>query len=250
MNKRFAAIAFLVAAVAVAAGLFASPANSHGNNPGLCFAFACRVSLTAAGPSPSTLTMRAEQGVAFFNRDSVTHTVVFANGLCSLTLGPGQGGYEGGFCDNGFAFYAGSYPYTVDGKFQGTVVTKALRRSVTLTARTHTVRRGTPLTLRGQVIWQEGAPGFKTPYSVTILARHGSKQNFEPIATISKRFHPHTTGWKLTVQPGVTTTYIVKATTQRFCSIPASRCAHPQGQVWTNAESRPFTVRIRNGGSR
>jgi hypothetical protein len=54
-----------------------------------------------------------------------------------------------------------------------------------------------------------------------------------------------TYGWKLKVQPRVTTTYIATVTTQRLCYYPASRCAHPQGQVWSNAKSRPFTVRIR-----
>src|SRR5262249_38158412 len=52
-------------------------------------------------------------------------------------------------------------------------------------------------------------------------------------------------GWKLNVMPDVTTTYIAEVTGQRLCYFPASRCAQPQGQLWANPKSRPFTVRIR-----
>jgi len=244
MNKRLAARAILVAAVSATAGLLAGPANSHPNN-GQCDAFGCQVALTGAGPSPSTLTMHAEQGLTFFNSDSVSHTVVFANGLCSLTFAPGQGGPHGPFCDDNFAFYVGIYPYTVDGKFQGTVVTTALRRSVTLNARTHTIRRGTRLILRGRVNppgWRHhvsNPPGWRTNVSVIVLARHNSKHPYRPIATVNPGLMAKVPGnwkqnWTLTVQPGQTTTYIAKVTAQV-----------PQGQIWTNPRSRPFTVRIR-----
>jgi hypothetical protein len=256
MNKRFAAIAIAVAVVGAAAGPFASPANSH-PNPGSCSSGDlveplpfCEVDLTAAGPLPSTLTMHAGQVVDFFNQDSVTHTVVFANGLCSLSLAPGAGGGlygGGGFCDNAFTFYAGRYPYTVDGKFPGTVVTVPVRRSVTLTARTHTIRGGTRLTLHGRVIPPGGRyhvsnpPGWRTNVSVIVLARHNSKHPYRRIATVNPGLMAKVPGdwtqnWTLTVQPGQTTTYIAKVTAQL-----------PQGQIfWTNAKSRPFTVRIRH----
>jgi len=235
MNKRFGAIALVVAAVAAAAGLFASPAHSRGNSHGSCLAGnypdVCRVFLTGAGPSPSTLMMHAGQNVTFFNTDSVTHTVVFANGLCSVTLTPGTGGINGGFCNHPFTYHAGSYAYTEDGKFPGTVVTKLWSRSVTLTARTHTIQGGTRLTLNGQVTradWQ-----YSPPASVEVLARHNATQPFKPIAWV----HPGGVGavsayeWKLTVRPNVTTTYIAKV---------------PGRQIWTNAKSRPFTVRIQH----
>jgi hypothetical protein len=178
----------------------------------------------------------------------VSHTVVFANGRCSLTLTPGEGFHK--YVDrvspdwscNSLSFYAGRYGYAEDDKFPGTVITTPLRRSVTLTARTQTTR-GTRLTLHGQVIWTEWQNSPPAP--VVVLARHNRKHPFEPIATV----HTRNVGpvgayaWKLTVRPNVTTTYIAAVTGQRFCYFPASRCAHPRGQLWVNPRSRPFTVR-------
>jgi plastocyanin len=249
MKKRFATMAILVTAVAAPAGLFASPANSHGNSRGSClaggFPDSCRVSLTAAGPSPSTLTMHAGQAVSFFNTDSVAHTIVFANGLCSLTLTPGQGGYGGGFCSNDFTAQVGSYPYTEDGKFPGSVRTMPWHRSVTLTARTHTIQGGTRLTLHGLVL--QSNTGAAPPPPVLVLARPNSSQPFEPVTTVRTRgAHQTSYQWKLKVKPNATTTYIAKVTAQRLCYFPASRCADIRGQFWTNAQSRPFTVRIRH----
>jgi plastocyanin len=234
MNKRPGVIAVLVAAVAAAAGLFASPSKSAAYCRPIC-----TVALTAAGPSPSAVNMPATGEVSFENTDSVTHTVVFANGRCSLTLSPNN---QFGSCNPNFTYFVGSYAYTVDGKFHGTVVTKPLHRSVTLTARTHGIRRGTRLTLHGRVSWNRRNPlvGGKWPFQVIVLARHDGRHPFEPIATVPVR-HPQVIGfttirygWKLNVQPGVTTTYSAKVTWQP-----------PQGQIWTNAKSRPFTVRIR-----
>lgn len=247
MNRHLAAPAMVVSVLAAATGTFATPANSHGNAPDFCFANqfpdSCRVYLTGAGPSPSTLEMHAGQVVTFFNTDSVTHTVVFANGLCSVTLAPGQGGYGGGFCSSRFTSLVGSYPYTVDGKFPGTVVTAPWPRSVTLTARTHTIRGGARLTLHGQVT--RSNTGAAPPPPVIVLARRSSQQPFKPVATVRTRgAHKAVYAWKLEVQPGATTTYLAEVTTQRPCYFPASRCAHPQGQIWANAKSRPFTVRV------
>ncbi len=258
MNKRFGAIATLVAAVAAAAGLFAGPSSSASSEcpkgrPGIP---GCLVSLTATGPSPSTVRMAASWKLEFRNTDSRTHKVVFANG-CSLTLTPRELRVLilwGGPCNN-FSSYVGSYAYTEDGKFAGTVVTKPLRRSVTLTARTHTIRAGARLSLHGQVARSDRGSGLNVtlPVLVVVLARH-SKQPFEPVATVRARFQGSLTNashyhayyrWKLNVQPDVTTTYLAKVTSQRWCVRPASLCAHPQGQLWTNPKSRPFTVRIR-----
>jgi hypothetical protein len=58
MRKRLGAIAFLVAAVAAAAGLAA--ASNSAEQPPHCAPTGCIVTLTATGPSPSTLTMHAE----------------------------------------------------------------------------------------------------------------------------------------------------------------------------------------------
>lgn len=254
MKKRLAEIAVFVPALAVAAGLFASPSNSASSGcpppanwmlqlPG---AHGCLVSLTATGPSPSRVSMPAGWRLVVFNTDSVSHTVVFANGLCSVSLRPGDARVLWGCNSNSvYAFYAGSYSYTVDGKFSGTVVTTAERRSVTLSARTHTIRGGSRLTLHGLVTLD--ARGESPPAPVIVLARHNSTQPFQPIATVRTRgSHQPMYGWKLSVRPNVTTTYIAEVTGQRLCYFPASRCAQPQGQFWANPKSSPFTVRIRH----
>jgi len=257
MNKRLAALATtLVASVAAAGGLFATPSDSAGNPPNCDPILGCPVYLTSTGPSPTTLTMKASEDVSFINVDSVPHTVVFANGLCSLAVQPG---YQLTACANQFIRYVGSYAYTVDGTFNGTVVTRPLTRSVSLKARTHTIASGTRLTLRGRVIrsyFNGTDTSTAPPPPVLVLARHNSKQPFEPVATARTSYLTDLTdyrsepqramySWKVTVQPEAATTYIVEVTAQRLCYFPASRCAHTQGQVWANPKSRPFTVRIR-----
>jgi hypothetical protein len=243
MNKRLGAIATLVTAVAAAAGLFARPSIGAANNStdGYCKVPWCIVALTGTGPSPSDVKMDAANYLEFSNPDSVAHTVVFANGLCSLTVSLGTGGapHQWADCKDNFSFYAGSYAYTVDGKFPGKVVTTPLRRLVTLTAREQSIRRGARLRLHGQVIWHCGHCGLITKkhyFPVIVLARHNTKDAFEPIATVPQRFEGRFPGrWKLTVRPGETTAYIAKVTGQL-----------PQGRIWTSAKSRPFTVRIRH----
>jgi hypothetical protein len=69
----------------------------------------------------------------------VTHTVVFANGLCSIDVAPASRGQ----CTSGFFMsYVGDYPYAVDGTSQANVVIEAVGRSVSLGARTHSISRG------------------------------------------------------------------------------------------------------------
>jgi plastocyanin len=245
MNKRLGAMATLVTAVTAAAGLFASPStsaptlSSATRSTGACYKGpVCLVSLTATGPSPNKVTMPTGDNVSFENTDSVTHTVVFANGRCNLTLPPGTKVSE---CNPNFLAFVGSYTYTVDNKFPGTVVTRPWRRSVTLTARTHTIRGGTRLTLHGRLRWDFQNDAWRPlwgPFHVIVLARHDSRHPFKPIATIPKRVPQGIRqGWKLNVQPGVTTTYIAKAT--------GGTPPHWQGQFWASTKSRPFTVRIR-----
>lgn len=248
MNKRLASVVIALAAGAAAAGLLANPSNSASGEcpkppPGT--GGGCLISLTATGPSPSTVRMAALWHVGFQNVDSVTHTVVFANGHCTVTLSAGEPARWLDCSNFNLVSYAGSHAYTVDGKFTGTVVTAPLHRSVSLTARTHVMRAGARLTLHGQV-WRSNT-GRAPPPPVVVLARHNSKQPFEPLATVRTRgSHQAVYGWKLDVQPDVTTTYIAEVTAQRICYYPASGCAHPQGQVWTNASSRPFRIRIRH----
>lgn len=232
MNKRLKAIAVLMTAGAVAAGLFAGPSAS---SPGTCFRVYCSITLTASGPSPSTLTAPATSQLIFDNTDSVAHTVVFANGLCSFTVAPQQSSE----CATDTTFYVGSYAYTVDGRFAGTVVTRPLRRSVTLTAPRHGIRRGTSLTLHGRVSWIDYRPFSQQPqFHVIVLERQNGSQAFRQITTgrlWSSQPNQNRAGvsfsWKRKVHPGGTTTYI-------------ARVAGYKG-VWSAATSRAFTVRIR-----
>jgi len=239
MNKRFGALALLVAAAAATAGLLASTSNSAVNTP-YCKVPICLVSLTGAGPQPSNVRMYAAQALEFLNEDSAPHTVVFANGLCSLTVTPSR---DLG-CSDPATAYVGSYAYTVDGKSAGTVVTAPLRRSVSLTARTHSIRGGTRLALHGQVsVHCPGdcfAPSGRHHTSVVVLAGNDSTHSFRPVARVHPRYVAKVPGsWTLTVQPNATTTYIAKVTGQL-----------PHGQIWTTARSRPFTVRIPQAGRR
>jgi plastocyanin len=201
------------------------------------------VSLTAAGPSPSTLKITAGQYVVFHNQDSMTHTVVFANGLCSLTVTPGQwvgpaysvNGSQA--CNNNAPFYVGSYPYTVDDKVGGVVETTPAYRSVTLTARAHRVRRGQRLTLHGTAKWDNNATSLSNtaPFPVIVLARYPGAHAFKPIATVTMPGGGDAQGsWQLKVRAGVATTYIAQLTGQL-----------PGGQIWQQATSRPFTIRMR-----
>lgn len=242
MNKRFGAIPTLVAAVAATAGLFAGPSNSAANKStgGYCKVPFCIVRLTGTGPSPSNVKMHAANYLELSNWDSVTHTVAFANGLCSLTI---RAGAHWRRCKNNFPYFAGSYPYTVDGKFPGTVVTTPLRRVVTLTARTQDIRRRARLTLHGRLTLDCGpcfAPNLRHYVSVIVLARSDSKHPIQPIATVNPSTwqtsrYLATSRWTLTVQPDATTTYIARVKGQL-----------PQGRIWTSATSPRFTVRIRH----
>src|SRR5438876_4787641 len=93
------------------------------------------ISLTPAGPSPAALEVPAGLGQIWFsNTDTVTHTVVFANGLCSIEVAPGRRGQ----CTSGFFMsYVGDYPYAVDGTSQAHLVIEAVGRGVSLGARSH-----------------------------------------------------------------------------------------------------------------
>jgi len=188
--------------------------------------------------------MEAGGYLLFDNKDSVTHTVVFANGLCSLTVSPGEAvgpgnsvnGSEHPDCNDNFPFYVGSYAYAVDGKVPGTVDTAPAGRSVTLTARTHKIRRGEQLTLHGRVTWNNQGCDLtaKVPFPVVVLARSNAGQALRQIAVVTVGNGPHGDVWQLHVRPGVTTTYIAEANGQL-----------PEGPIWAVARSRVFTVRMR-----
>jgi len=173
------------------------------------------------------------------NTDSVAHRVAFAVGNCSLTLAPGTTAW----CHDGGPTRRGTYRYTVDGTFPGTVHVVGIFRSVSLTARTHTIRLGSRVTLRGRVtIGNEGAPFCVPRYGepMLLLARHEPSQSFRRIAMFaiggrseSKRpVHNRCTyNWRRKVRPGRSTAYVAKAFGGLFAFEPAT--------------SRPVTVQVR-----
>ena len=115
-----------------------------------------QISLTPSGPSPSVLHLTVGGGYLFWiNQDQVTHTVTFANGQCSFQLAPGARGN----CGDDFPLAsAGEYPYTVDGTVQASVIVTLNPRTVTLTARRHTIKRDGRLLLHGILDYALGSP--------------------------------------------------------------------------------------------
>jgi hypothetical protein len=199
------------------------------------------ISLTPAGPSPTALEVPAGLGQVWFgNTDTVTHTVVFANGLCSIDVAPASRGQ----CTSGFFMsYVGDYPYTVDGTSQAHLVIEAVGRSVSLGARRHSISRGSQLKLHGRLQEENSnwsPPSAGSPQPINVLARPDRYHAFHRIAVIRTKVHPRTKNapfgellWQLRVQPRAKTIYIAEANSQ------------PRGgQVWQRAWSRPFRVRI------
>ena len=204
------------------------------------------IALTPTGPSPAVLTIPAGMYPVWENNDTVTHTVVFANGSCSIQVAPG--GY--GQCTNGYGSgYVGDYAYTVDNTFQASIVIAADRRWVSLSARRHTIRCGATIRLHGRLQdYDLSPPGPGSPQPIIVLARHNRYHPFRRIAVVTAKLHPtpkshvHPWGeliWRLRVRPRARTTYIAEAKSQ------------PQGgQVWQQAQSKPFEVRFRHERSK
>lgn len=205
------------------------------------------VTITATGPSPSAVTINPNGEVLFLNRDSLAHTVVVrqnkhAQWTCSLSpagqpSGSDQCAYRGGFVSR--------HAYIVDGQFPGKVMVVGLPRSVSLTARTHTIALGNQLTLHGQITFEswpenQGEPNCTFTFSLAILTRHDHSQQFTRIAYfpvgLTKGNPPATKNrctyvWQRNVRPGIATTYIARV--------------RGLARIWRLATSRPFTVLIR-----
>ena len=173
----------------------------------------------------------------WINQDTVTHTVTFANGKCSIQVAPGDIGQ----CINGFSSGVGNYPYTVDGTAQASIVVAADWRTVTLQAHSHRIDRGSELTLRGKLAVGTGSPPvFQGPRQpVIVLARPDRYHPFHRIAIVTAKPHrsqnpadAHSV-WKLRVRPRAHTIYIAEANSQ-----PAG------GQYWQQAWSKPFRVGV------
>ena len=203
------------------------------------------VTLTATGPSPGTVRMQPLVGqLEWVNNDPLAHTVDFANERCSLTVPPGGPPHVDHGCGNSFLEFVGNHSYTEDGSFPGKVDVVGFARSVSLTARTHSLRRGSQLTLHGQLTEAKAGGG---PYcgahqsAVWILRRHDPGNPFQRIlqqAAVSKSTQVRqgsdgcTYAWQLRVRPGERITYIAELKSD--------------ARVWKDATSRPFTVLIRH----
>jgi plastocyanin len=212
---------------------------------GSAYSRAFSVTVTAFGPSPTRVTIEPTDRVFFHNQDSVTHTVNFhTDGSCSLNLSPG----EVSACVGLWPRDIGNYPYTVDGMFGGVVTVEGFNRSISLTARTHTIRLGHQLRLHGQFTYEVDPDrycptgrGGDSADAVRVLARQNRSHPYRLIAMFPVRaHHTHvpvgdngcTLPWHLTVRPGVRTTYIAEAT--------------GLAQFYKQAMSSPYTVLIRH----
>jgi hypothetical protein len=239
--QRWPLIARVACLAVLAALLFPSDGSANGRD--------IHVALTATGPSPATVTIYPISDIVwFFNQDSVARTVVFAEGHCSLSIPPG-GEYPSYYhcADYGhgqWPFYVGSYPYSVDGKFPGTVDVVGFYRSVSLTAQTHTIRLGRRLRLHGQLTLTnpKGGPGLcgvgnHSPV-VRVLARHDRRHPFQRIAMFVLHVGGRSTShgcnyaWQLKVRPGLRTIYIADSKLS--------------ADLWKPATSRPFRVTIQH----
>lgn len=196
------------------------------------------VALTASGPAPSTVTKSTVDSLEFLNNDSVAHTVNFPGWHCSLDVQPGATGA----CHNDGPHWMGSYPYIEDGTFRGKVQVRGLFRSVSLTAPTHSVTRGTPLELHGQLTFDNHMfPFCAAVFPLRVFARHEQGQPYSRIAWFPVRpakanmragKRGCTYRWQLNVRPKVSTTYIAEVKAKVW-------------DTWRQARSRPFTALIR-----
>lgn len=186
------------------------------------------ITLTPTGPSPAIVTIGGNLYPVWRNTDTVGHTVSFANGLCSFQVAPGQIGQ----CST--PWRVGKYPYTVDGRFQASIVKVLVFRTLTLAARSHTVSRESRLRLHGMLDYAIGSPPvFYSSMPVTLLARPDRHHPFRRIAVTDKpsRRRPSGFPWELYVHPRATTIYIAEAASDT--------------DTWEPAMSRPFKVIVR-----
>lgn len=189
------------------------------------------IGLTPTGPAPSVMSVPVGLYPVWTNQDTVSHTVVFANGRCSLQLAPG--GY--GECYDDFIGQVGTYPYTMDGTIQASLVITAEGRAISLVGKSHTIKRGAGLTLHGELdipILSPPVPPAAQP--VIVLARTDRYHAFHRIRVVTARAHGWHLRWQLRVRPQARTIYIAEASFQ------------PKGgQYWDRAWSKSFRVTVR-----
>jgi hypothetical protein len=219
----------LIAQVVLSAGLAVLAFPAGGSALSAVF-----ITLTPRGPTPAAVDIPAGMYPVWQNQDTVAHTVVFANGLCSFQVAPGAIEQCAGV---GFA--VGSHPYTVDGTAPASITVTPEGRTVTLGAPRHEIKRGARLTLRGLLRYGYAGPpvfpGSRTSMRVTVLARHDRREQFRAVASVRPgALKASGYPWRREIHPRRTTTYVVEAVSQ-----PTS------GQYWQPAQSEPFTVVVR-----
>lgn len=198
-----------------------------------------QIELTPSSPEPASLTLVSGEAFPVWqNSDTVMHTVTLADGLCSIQVPPGA--TMG--CPT--AWDVGRYAYAVDGTIQASVTMVPAARTVTLTASSHTTRRGAHLHLHGLLSYGTGeAEPDPFPYftfmPVMVLARHDRHHPFRQIAnaatgSLIRLADTDDWPWWLDLHPRTTIIYIAEVDYE-----PDS------GQVWQNAMSKPFKVVVR-----
>jgi hypothetical protein len=189
--------------------------------------------LTPAGPSPVALSIPAGLYPFWENSDQVAHSVVFANGLCSLELAAGAAAG----CD--FPLLVGQYSYTVDGTTQASIEVDALPpTTVTLGGGSHTLPQSRHLRLHGSLDWSQscGPPIVVLRVPILVLARPDRHHPFRRLTTVRSEAGTPAGGygWGVDLHPRATTIYIARVT---------YRPAGEQGK--RTAWSRPFKVVLR-----
>jgi hypothetical protein len=195
------------------------------------------VNLTSNGPYPAVMTMPAGYPLVFSNTDSVTHSIAFADGSCSLDVAAGDDAQ----CPASLAAYVGDYAYTVDGTTQAQIVIQAVGRSVTLRARRHSIHRGSHLTIRGQLHDAQLPSPCRTGPSqpIIVIARPYAGHPFHRVAVVRALRRQPTSGcarlvWQVRIHPRSSMTYVAIASYQPH-----------GGRVWERARSKPFRIDVR-----
>ena len=196
------------------------------------------VTLSDSGPAPAVLTMPAGYPLVFSNTDAVKHSVVFADGSCSLEVAAGSQAQ----CNGIFYPYVGKYDYTVDGTGQAQIVVAAIPRTVSLRNRPTTIHRGSHVTLHGRL--QDMQFPFPCaagpPQPIIVIARPYRGHPFHRVAVVRAALHQVKGGcnarllWHVRIRPRSSMTYVAIASYQ-----PAG------GKVWKRARSKLLRVNVR-----
>jgi hypothetical protein len=193
------------------------------------------VTLSDSGPSPAVLTMPAGYPLVFSNTDTLKHSVVFADGSCSVEVAAGGEAQ----CGGNFYPYVGEYGYAVDGTSKAELVVQAIRRTVSLRNTSTTLRPGSQLTLHGRL--RDAQFPFPCdagePQPIVVIARPYAGHPFHRVAVV-RATQPRSACdklvWHVRIHPHSSMTYIAIASYQPH-----------GGRVWQRARSKPLRVHVR-----